>query len=103
MIYELKTYTPAPGKAKALRQRFVNVTLPLCQKHGIEIVAAMMPINDPDKLVYITRFADEIALSAAWQAFLSDPEWQFAKQQSDADGALLLDQQTQLMRSLPLA
>ena len=36
MIVELRVYHCLPGRLPALNERFVNTTLPLFAKHGIE-------------------------------------------------------------------
>ena len=37
MIYELRTYQVVPGKMKNLNDRFANITVPLFEKHGMQV------------------------------------------------------------------
>ncbi len=100
MLYELKTYTPHAGKEDALRQRFLQKTLPLFAKHGIHVCAVMAPAEAPHTLCYLTQFDSEAAKAAAWVGFMADPEWAQVKQRTEADGPLLASQHTAVFRGL---
>ena len=100
MIYELKQYTPHPGKAQALRQRFVQSTLPIFARVGIKVVAVFTPEQPGDDLWYITAFPDEATRDAAWAAFGADAQWQSVKAASEADGPLLASQRSTRMAAL---
>jgi len=88
MIYELRTYTAAPGKMEALNRRFADHTLGLFRRHGIESIGYWVSKPNPDKLVYIVRFADEAAMKKAWDGFRADPDWQKVKSESEVGGVL---------------
>src|SRR3546814_19219815 len=66
MLYEIRIYTAAPNRADPLRERFRDHTLRLFARHGIEVVGCWVPPEQPDQLVYMTRFPDEPARQAAW-------------------------------------
>jgi hypothetical protein len=89
VISELHTYVSQPGKRDALVRRFSTGTLALFERHGIGLVGLWVDRTDPDRLYYITSFADLAARDAAWSAFLADPEWQAHKRASEVDGPLL--------------
>ena len=77
-IYELRTYTTAPGKLDVLVNRFRETNVPLFEKHGIKLIGAWTPYEADDlgdRLVYIVSFSDRDAAKVAWKAFLDDPEW----------------------------
>jgi hypothetical protein len=77
-IYELRTYTTAPGKLDVLVNRFRETNIPLFKKHGINLVGAWTPYeadDQGDRLVYLVSFPDRDAAKAAWTAFLDDPGW----------------------------
>jgi hypothetical protein len=109
MIYEIRVYTPHDGKAEALRQRFLQHTLRLFDRAGIEVVEVLAPASSPgmspgpagDDLWYITRFADEAARTAAWDAFKADPEWPRIKAATETDGPLLKAQTVTVLTALP--
>ncbi len=92
MIYELRTYTAAPGKAAALKQRFRDHVIPGFKRHGIELVGCWEPVGQPDQFVYLTRFADAAASKAAWDNFAKDEDWQRAKAESEKAGRFLAGQ-----------
>ena len=84
-IYELRTYTTAPGKLPVLLERFGRSNLPLFEKHGIELVGAWTPVEQGDQLIYLLRFPSRDAVAKAREAFGSDPDWKalFAKEKEE--------------------
>lgn len=87
-VYELRTYTTAPGKLAVLVERFGKHNLPLFEKHGIKLVGAWTPAKPDDlgdRLVYLVSFPSRQAAETAWRAFSSDPEWQaiFGKEKEE--------------------
>ncbi|OWW20447.1 NIPSNAP family protein [Noviherbaspirillum denitrificans] len=92
MIYELKKYTPAPGKEAALKERFARVTLPIFKRIGIEVLHCFEDPKNPNDLYYLTAFRTEQDRELAWKAFGADPEWKSAKAASETDGPLLAAQ-----------
>lgn len=90
-VFELRTYTAAPGKLDALSARFRNHTLALFKKHGMEVVGFWVPTDKEtggDKLVYILAHKSRPAAEASWKAFRADPAWVAAKSASEVDGVL---------------
>lgn len=95
-VFELRTYTTAPGKLAALHSRFKTHTMKLFSKHGMNHVGYWVPA-DPEKgagskLIYILSHASEEAGRASFQAFRADPDWIKAKSESEKDGSLTLPQ-----------
>lgn len=100
MIYELRTYTAAPGKMARLHQRFREVTMRLFERHGMRVVGLWTPVDDAassDQLVYLLAFADREALEAGWAAFRADPDWIEAKAASERDGVLAARVESRLL------
>jgi hypothetical protein len=92
MIYELRTYWAAPGKIEALHRRFNTLTLGIFQRHNMEVVGFWTPTPataETGDLVYIMRFDDEAAKTAAWSTFQNDPDWISGKTASEVDGKLV--------------
>ena len=93
MIYEIRVYEAAEGKADAMRRRFIDVVaarfFPL---HGIELIGTFSSQTEDGRLTYMTRFADENARKKAWAAFGADADWAAAKAASEIDGPLLKNQ-----------
>ncbi|ESR26846.1 NIPSNAP family protein [Lutibaculum baratangense] len=96
MIYEMRVYEHAEGRADAVRDRFASEVAPRFPKHKIDLVGAFID-RDTQRLTYITRFADEDARKAAWASFGADPEWQAVKKASEADGPLVLKQEARVL------
>lgn len=92
-VYEMRTYTAAPGKLDTLNARFRNHTLALFQKHGMELVGFWEPTDDDagagEKLVYILAHRSRAAADASWKAFRADPDWLKAKADSEKDGPVV--------------
>lgn len=92
-VFELRTYTAAPGKLAALNARFRDHTLALFKKHGMEVVGFWEPLDKEagagEKLVYILSHRSRAAAQASWKAFQEDPEWIKVKAESQKDGALI--------------
>jgi hypothetical protein len=101
-VFELRTYSTAPGKLDALNARFRDHTLALFKKHGMEVVGFWEPLDKDagagEKLVYILAHKSRAAAEASWTAFRADPEWIKAKAESEKGGPL-----TTLIESVFLA
>jgi hypothetical protein len=87
-VFEFRTYTAAPGKLEALKQRFRDHTLGFFARHKMELVAFFEPLESNDTLVYVLVFDDVEAADHAWASFTSDPDWAAAKASTETDGPL---------------
>jgi hypothetical protein len=107
LIYEIRVYEAAEGRADAMRRRFLdNVAIKFFPRHGIELLGVFTAPVEDGRLTYMTRFADEDARKKAWAAFGADPEWAALKAASETDGPLLKNQVVSVlspaMAGLPL-
>jgi hypothetical protein len=91
-VFELRTYTAAPGKMKDLHARFRDQTCKLLEKHGMTLVGFWVP-TDPkgaeETLIYIVAHPSEEAAKKAWASFQKDPDWQKAKAESEKNGKIV--------------
>ena len=88
--YELRIYTAAEGKLKALNARFSDHTCKLFEKHGLTNVGYWVPANKSDnRLIYVISSPNRAAHKKSWQAFLSDPNWKKAFADSTKNGRLV--------------
>ena len=90
-VYELRTYTAAPGKFDALHARFRDHTLKLFSKHGMQHVGYWTPADAPlseNTLIYVISHESREAAKKSWDAFRADPEWIKARDASQKDGSL---------------
>jgi hypothetical protein len=100
MIYEIRVYEAAEGKAAALRSRFIGEVAPkFFPRHGIELLGAFVGAIEDGRLTYMTRFASEEARQKAWAAFATDPEWARLKAASEIDGPLMKSQAISVLSS----
>jgi hypothetical protein len=93
LIYEIRVYEAAEGRADAMRRRFRdNVATKFFPRHGIELVGAFTAPAEDGRLTYMTRFADGDSRKKAWASFAADPEWAALKAATETDGPLLKNQ-----------
>ncbi|WP_024507366.1 NIPSNAP family protein [Bradyrhizobium sp. ARR65] len=92
MIYEIRVYEAAEGKAEAMKARFKNEVVKRFPNHGIELLGVFESESDNTRLTYLTRFKSEDDRSKAWAAFGADPEWRAVKAATEVDGPLLKNQ-----------
>jgi len=90
MIYEYRAYYVMPGRMPDIQTRFAEITMKLFAKHGIRVVGFWDPvIGESNELVYICAYDDLAHRQRAWAAFMADPEWQAAKQKTEANGPIV--------------
>ena len=92
MIYEIRIYEAADGKADAMTARFKNEVVKRFPNHGIELLGVFESQSDRSRLTYLTRFKSEADRAKAWAAFGADPEWLMVKAATEANGRLLKNQ-----------
>jgi len=91
-VFELRTYTAAPGKLAALDARFRNHTMKLFEGHGMTNLIYFHPV-DADKgggttLTYFLAYPSRDVATKAWAAFRANPVWTKAKAASEQGGVL---------------
>jgi hypothetical protein len=91
-VFELRTYTTAPGKLDDLHKRFREHTMKLFERHGMTNIGYWTP-QDPKlastTLIYLLAHESRDAAKKSWSAFNADPEWQAVKAASEANGAIV--------------
>lgn len=102
-VFELRTYTAAPGKLDSLHARFRNHTMALFAKHG----AVNMPYwttiekdNAQPKLIYFLAHPDEAGGKKMFENFVKDPEWIRVKTASERDGKIIEKIESVYMKAL---
>jgi hypothetical protein len=88
-VFEMRTYTPSPGKLDALLARFRDHTVKLFEKHGMTNVGYWVTQGNDPKLVYLLAFPTREARDASFKAFGADPDWQKVYTDSQKDGVKL--------------
>ena len=91
-IFEIRTYTTAPGKLPDLLKRFREHTTKLFEKHGMTNIGYWVPTDEPrsqNTLIYIVAHESRAAAEKSWKAFRSDPEWQKVQKNSELNGKIV--------------
>ena len=98
-LFELRTYTTAPGRLKNLHARFRDHTCRIFENHDMTNVAYWTPMDDnkgkSNTLIYIISHYEKPVLSGTaqakknWRGFIGDPDWKNARAASEKDGKIL--------------
>ena len=91
MIHELRIYHCMPGRLPALNKRFENTTLKMWEKHGIRQVGfwTVLVGDSNQDLYYILEWKDMAERERLWNAFMSDPEWQEKRAETEKNGPIV--------------
>lgn len=90
-VFEIRTYTAAPGRLDALKARFRDHTIAIFNKHGMTSIGYWTPQDSPQSqntLIYILAHPSRETAQKNWDAFRNDPEWVKVKADSEANGPL---------------
>lgn len=95
-VFEMRVYTTNPGKLATLDTRFRKHTVALFAKHGMTNLPYFhldegQPGADTTLLYFLAHESVE-AQKAAFDAFRADPDWIAARDASEKDGKILVDQ-----------
>jgi hypothetical protein len=78
-IFELRTYTPVPGKFDLLLARIRELAMGLFEKHGMTNIGYWVATDNEGKsteiLTYIVAHASREAARENWASFHADPAW----------------------------
>jgi hypothetical protein len=89
-VFELRTYTTAPGKLGALHERFRDHTIALFKKHGMTNIGYWVPgpgqPGAENTLIYLLAHPSVDAAKASFDAFRADPAWNAARKASEDKG-----------------
>lgn len=99
MIYELRIYVCLPGRLPALLTRFNDHTLALWDRHGIRQAGffTTMVGENSNRLTYFLAWESLAEREAKWSAFIADPAWHSARDNSERDGPILANVSSQFL------
>jgi hypothetical protein len=99
MIYELRIYECLPGRLPALLKRFNDHTLALWDKHGIRQAGFFTTVvgESNQRLTYFIAWESLAERETKWPAFLTDPAWHKARDESERDGPIVANVSNQLL------
>ena len=91
MIYETRVYRCLPGRLPALLNRFETITLKLWEKHGIRQAGFFTTLigESNQELTYLLAWESLAEREKVWTAFLADPAWIKARDDSETDGPII--------------
>jgi hypothetical protein len=91
-FFEVRTYTVNDGKMDALHARFRDHTVKLFEKHGIENVG-YWTVNSGEgagkTLLFVLAYPSKEEQAKRWKAYVDDPDWKKAKEESEKAGVLV--------------
>jgi NIPSNAP len=92
-VYELRTYTAAPGRGADVVARFREHTTRIFEKHGMVNVGYWVAADAKDgggeKLIYLLAHKNRDAAKASWKAFSADAEWKEVAKRTTANGQIV--------------
>ncbi|MBM9462838.1 NIPSNAP family protein [Aeromicrobium sp. YIM 150415] len=97
MIYELREYVAHEGAEQKVHDRFADDTLPLFERHGLDVIGFWQDREDPTRILYLLRFDDLDTQQLAWSRFQNDPDWKQAKASSEADGPIVAEMTSRIL------
>ena len=91
MIYEQRIYHAMPGRLPDLLKRFEQVTLPIWKRLEIRQAGfwTVLVGGSNHDLIYLLAWNSLAEREQKWTVFLSDPEWQQKRSETERDGALV--------------
>ena len=92
-VFELRTYTPAPGKLDKMLARFRDHTMRIFEKQGMQNIGYTVTTDnaagEEAKLIYMLRHRSRAAAKESWKNFSADPEWKDVAAKSQVDGRIV--------------
>ncbi|MEO8334098.1 MAG: NIPSNAP family protein [bacterium] len=88
-VFEIRTYTTAPGQLPMLNKRFREHTVEIFARHGMQSIGYWVPTDTAlvdNTLVYVLAHPSREAARQAWSEFGKDPEWMKVRAATDAEG-----------------
>jgi NIPSNAP len=100
MIYELRIYHCCPGRLPALLKRFETNTLKLWERHGIRQAGFWTTVigESNQDLYYLLQWESLAEREKKWTAFISDPEWQKERAETERDGPIVASLSSQILQ-----
>ena len=91
MIHELRIYRCLPNRLPALLKRFESATLRIWEKHGIRQAGFWTTAigESNNELTYLIAWESLAERERKWGAFIGDPEWIAARNDSEKDGPIV--------------
>lgn len=72
---EILQYTLHSGSCDVFHRIMRNISVPLHQRHGIDVVWSAQSLHDPDYYILVLAFDSPESMSAALGAFYAGDDW----------------------------
>lgn len=92
-VFEIRTYTVAPGQLPALNRRFRDNTVRFFNKHNMTSIGYWTPLDSAraeTTLIYVLAHSSREAARKSWADFSADPEWKVVRAATEAEGLKVL-------------
>lgn len=92
-VFEIRTYTVAPGQLPALNRRFRDNTVRIFNRHDMTSIGYWTPLDSAraeTTLIYVLAHPSREAARKSWSDFSADPEWKTVRSASEAEGLKVL-------------
>ncbi len=91
MIHQLRIYQIFEANKAAFHARFRDHAARIMRRHGFRIIAMWEATTaERTEFVYLLGWPDEQTKTAAWAAFMADPEWAEIKRVTAAESGTLV-------------
>ena len=80
------------GKLEAVKARFRDHTDAIFKHHNMKALGYWVPEDAPDSsnlFIYLLEHSNRQEAEKNWQAFIDDPAWKKAKEESEVNGVLV--------------
>lgn len=74
-VIEIRTYKLVPGTGAEFHRIFVEESLPMLQRWGVEVVAFGLSLDDEDSFCLIRAYPSPEELQRSQDAFYGSVEW----------------------------
>jgi hypothetical protein len=74
-VVEIRTYALSPGSGAEFHRLFVEESLPLLRRSGVEVVAFGRSLDDDDASVLVRAYPSLDELRRSQEAFYGSDEW----------------------------
>jgi len=89
-VFELRTYTAAPGKSAEMLDQFEKGKSAILGKNGLRPLGFWTPVESPlaaTTLVYLLEFETVHTAKTLWERFAGDPLWRSLRARTEKEGS----------------
>jgi hypothetical protein len=104
MVYDLRTFTIASGRFAEFLEIHRTIASPILERHlGVPVGYWSTITGQMNQFVHLWRFDDMSDFEVRHSALSSDPEWRLYVSKTLGEAAILVRQDSVLMRQIDVA